>query len=617
MFEEEMARHRSFDLRIWRKLLPFLRPRRALLATIMGLMLLSAGLDVAIPLFQRYAIDRFITPATTEGLGGYLGVYALTVLAQSLIVLLFVKRSLTAEMLLGRDMKRACFVHLQKLSLSYYNTTPVGYMMSRVMSDTNRLSGLIAWGVVDAFWAAAYVSGAFVAMLLLHWRLALVVMTVAPCIALLTWYFQNKILACNRQVRKENSRLTAAYNEGVMGARTAKILVMEENNTAEFTGIAGEMYRYSVRAAILNGLYIPIVSFFSSLAVALVLTRGGYLVMADGLRFGTFAAFITYGVGIFEPIQQLARILADTISAQANIERVAGLLEQKPGIADRPEVTARYGDQFEPKTENWEPIRGDIEFQDVSFQYPDGKECVLEHFNLRIPAGAAIAIVGETGAGKSTLVNLVCRFFEPTGGQILIDGRDYRERSQLWLRGNIGYVLQTPHLFSGTIRENIRYGNLDASDEQVEAAARQVSAHTVAERLEKGYDSDVGEGGDRLSTGEKQLISFARAVLADPRIFVLDEATSSVDTATEKLIQEAIAHILRGRTSFVIAHRLSTVRHAGHILAVRDGKIVEQGRHEELMERKGYYYQLYTRQFAWEATTGALRDSKEPEPALP
>ena len=285
------------------------------------------------------------------------------------------------------------------------------------------------------------------------------------------------------------------------------------------------------------------------------------------------------------------------ISCQANIERVADLLEQEPNITDTPEVLERYGDSAEPKRENWEPIRGDIEFRDVSFRYPDGKEYVLEHLNLKIPVGTTVAIVGDTGAGKSTIVNLAGRFFEPTSGEILIDGVDYRKRSQLWLHSQIGYVLQNPHLFSGTIRENIRYGRLDATDAEVEEAARRVSADQVIDRMEQGYDTDVGEGGDRLSTGEKQLISFARAILAKPAIFVLDEATSSIDTWTEQLIQKATDELLAGHTSFMIAHRLSTVRNADLILVMKDGKIIEQGKHRELIGRRGHYYNLYSRQF--------------------
>ena len=389
---------------------------------------------------------------------------------------------------------------------------------------------------------------------------------------------------------------------GSWGAQTSKTLVIEEKNLREFQDITTEMRTAAVKAARLSAVYVPLVLFCGSLATAIVLGRGGQMVQENLLAIGTLSAFTSYAVGIFEPIQQLARNLAELISIQANIERVNTLLDQEPMVVDSPEVVERYGDTFHPKKENWEPIRGDIEFRDVSFHYPDGKEEVLSHFNLKVPAGTTVAIVGETGAGKSTLVNLACRFFEPTGGEILIDGVDYRKRSQLWLHSNIGYVLQNPHLFSGTIEENIRYGRLDATPEEIRQAAKAVSADLVAEKLEKGYQTDVGEGGNRLSTGEKQLVSFARAILADPRIFVLDEATSSIDTQTEQLIQKATETLLQGRTSFIIAHRLSTIRHADVILVVRDGKIIEQGTHQQLLSKKGYYYRLCRQQFQEENT---------------
>ena len=437
-------------------------------------------------------------------------------------------------------------------------------------------------------------------MLILNWKLALVVIVVVPVIAVLTVFFQPRILRWNRKVRKLNSKITGAFNEGITGAKTSKTLVIEDQSIGQFRELTGSMFRSGVRAARLNAVYIPLTLFFSTMTVAIVLVRGGYLVVERAVDIAMLSVFVSYAMGIFDPIQNTAAGLAEFIAMQASIERVTGLMDEIPQITDTPEVIEKYGDAFRPKRENWEPIKGDIEFKDVTFRYPDGGDNVLEHFSLHIPAGTTVAIVGETGAGKSTLVNLACRFFEPTEGQILIDGRDYRERSQLWLHSSIGYVLQSPHLFSGTVRENIRYGRLDATDEEIEAAARAVSADTVVAKLEKGWDSSVGEGGDRLSTGEKQLISFARAVLADPRIFVLDEATSSIDTQTEQLIQQAIDHLLQDRTSFLIAHRLSTIRKADLILVVRDGKIVEQGTHEALLKARGYYHDLYSKQFAEE-----------------
>ncbi len=603
---EEQEYNKPFSFKIWKGLFPFLKPYRAPLFLIVALNMFSALIDIVMPLFQRYAIDNFIEAETTDHLWAFGLTYGAVILVQALGVVIFASKAMYVEMSLGRDLKRACFVHLQTLSFSYYNVTPVGYLLARVMSDTNRIASTTAWGLVDVLWALCYVIGVFIAMFALNVQLALLIILVVPAIAILTVFFQKRILHWNRRVRKINSQITGAYNEGIVGAKTSKTLVIEEANHKDFRNLTGDMYRSSIKVARLSATYIPLVLFLSSVATALVMWRGGHMVLEDLMMLGTLSAFTSYAVGIFEPIQQLARLFADLISAQANIERVTGLLEQKPDIQDSPAVVEKYGDAFHPKKENWEPIRGDIEFQDVSFRYPDGEEYVLEHFSLKIPAGTTVAIVGETGAGKSTLVNLACRFFEPTSGKILIDGRDYRERSQLWLHSNIGYVLQNPHLFSGTVRENIRYGKLDATDEQIERAAKSVSADTVVDKLEDGYNSNVGEGGDRLSTGEKQLISFARAVLADPRIFVLDEATSSIDTRTEQLIQNAISHLLQNRTSFLIAHRLSTIRQADLILVVKDGRIVEQGKHRELLEKKGYYYSLYSKQFAEESMMKAL-----------
>ena len=603
---EEKEYTKSFDYAIWKRIFPFLKPYKKTVVMILVMNFFCSLIDIILPLFQRFAINHFIEGNTLSGIGIFAVVYIAAIALQGASVIAFTRGSMRIEMSLGKDMKRALFVHLQTLSFSYYNVTPVGYMLSRVMNDTGKIAGLIAWNFVDLLWALTYVLGVFVAMLFLNWKLALIIMLVVPAIALLTYYFQNRILKWNRQVRKINSRITSAYNEGIMGAKTAKSLVVEEKTYGEFQEITGEMRTASIRAARLSAVYLPLVLFCGSLATAIVLARGGMQVFEHAMLIGTLSAFTTYAVGIFEPIQQMARNLAEFISAQANIERVTGLLDEEPQVVDSPEVTEKYGDSFFPKKENWEPIRGDIEFRDVSFHYPDGKEEILSHFNLKIPAGTNVAIVGETGAGKSTLVNLACRFFEPTGGQILIDGKDYRERSQLWLHSSLGYVLQNPHLFSGSVMENIRYGRLDATEEEVIAAARAVHADQVVEKMELGYQSDVGEGGDRLSTGEKQLISFARAVLADPRIFVLDEATSSIDTQTEQLIQQATDKILKGRTSFLIAHRLSTIRNADLILVVKDGKIIEQGRHLELLEKKGYYYQLVRRQFTEEESQKLL-----------
>ena len=582
------------------KLLPYLRPLRGIIFGMIGLCLVAGIIDAITPQFQKYALNHFIGEETLDTLLPFILIYLGILLIQTAGNLISAFLGGKIEMYVSRDMRRASFNHLQTLSFSYYNQNSVGYIHSRVMSDTGRIGGLVSWSLMDGVWNLTYMVGSIVAMFMMNWKLCLLVLVIVPLAALASIYFQRHLVRLNRRVREINSQITSGFNEGITGAKTTKTLVAEQRMEEDFNKTSREMTKTSVRTAHFRSMFVSTISFASYIALALVLWRGGIITVKGLLGLGTLAAFTSYAMNLMEPIQWIVRALSDLVTVQVNIERFTRLMETESDVADSPEVIEKYGDAFHPKKENWEPLHGDVEFEDVSFMYPDGDEYVLEHFNLKVPQGTNVAIVGETGAGKSTLVNLVCRFFEPTKGRILIDGRDARERSQLWLHSNIGYVLQTPHLFSGTVKENLLYGKPDASMQEIEAAVKAVSADGVIARMDKGYDSDVGEGGDLLSTGEKQLLSFARAILSNPRIFVLDEATSSIDTVTEKLIQDAIEHLMKGRTSFVIAHRLSTIRQADVILVVRDGKIIEQGRHSELMKMHGYYYNLYTRQFTEE-----------------
>ena len=585
------------------KILPFLKKFRRQILSMVVFALISSLVDITIPQFQKYALDTFVGKGTMQTLVSFVIAYIAVILTGSLVNYISCAQATIIEVKVNRELRQTGFRHLQTLSFSYFNQNSIGYILARLMSDTSRIGSLVSWCLIDCVWRISYLAGAMVVMLKMNTRLALMVLSTIPLLVILFSIFQKKLIQVNREVREVNSRITGNFNEGIMGAKTIKSLAIEEKMEQRFTDVTGTMRRKSIRASRLRGLFAGTMNFASSVALAIVLWQGGYIALEE---MGTFSVFMSYAQGMIEPLRWLVDIIADLITTQVNIERFTNLLAVRSDVTDTPEVVEKYGDSFAPKKENWEPIKGDIEFRDVTFRYPDGEETVLDNFSLKIPFGTHLAIVGETGAGKSTLVNLVCRFYEPTCGQLLIDGRDARERSQLWLHSAIGYVLQTPHLFSGTVRENLLMGNPDATEAQIKEAIRVVSADEIIARLEKGLDTDVGEGGDLLSTGEKQLISFARAILADPRILILDEATASVDTMTEAKIQSAMDAVTAGRTCLMIAHRLSTVRSADLILVVKNGKIVEQGTHDALLAKKGYYHELYTRQYEDEATAKIL-----------
>lgn len=598
MADRHENRVQAFSLAPWKKLIPVTRKAWPAFWLSVVSNILLAVIDFYLPLLQSKVVDDYIVVGSLSGFGGYIAWYAFIGVMQLGLILLYFHGCMQCEACSCRDLRDACFVNLQKLSLDYHNVTSAGHNLSRVMSDTSRIAEMMAWTISDTIWGFAYIIGVFFVMARLSLKLAVTLLLIAPIVVLLTFYFQKKLIVLNREVRAQHSRITSGYNEGIMGAKTSKTMALEDKLCAEFEEITSRSAKAGILHARMRAIYVPLIVLCGTLAASVTLYRGGYMVQEGAVSLGVLSAFMTYATGLFQSFRWQAARISQLISLQANVERVANLIYETPTVTDTPEVEAKYGDCFDARRENWEEMRGEVTFEDVSFTYPDGGEEVLSHFSMHVPQGATIAIVGETGAGKSTLVNLVCRFYEPTGGRVLIDGVDVQERSQLWLHSHIGYVLQSPHLFSGTIRENIRYGRPGATDEEVEAAARAVSADRIAAKLPDGYETDVGECGDKLSTGEKQLISFARAVIAKPKIFVLDEATSSVDTHTEQMIQHATKTLMQGTTSFVIAHRLSTIRQADTILVIDHGKIVEQGTHEELLALGGAYYDLYTTQLS-------------------
>jgi ATP-binding cassette subfamily B protein len=482
------------------------------------------------------------------------------------------------------DLRKKMFIHLQELSLSYYNVTPVGWIMSRVTSDSERVAELVTWGFLDVTWGLTNILTAAIFMLMINWQLALIVFLSIPLLVIVAVQFKKKIIVEFRNVRKINSKITGAYNETITGVTVIKAFGREEDNMQSFDGLTSEMYRAGYRAAWLSALFLPVVMLISSFATATIVGFGGYQTQIGNMSIGGIQAFVSYVVFMIWPIQEMARVYAEMQHSVASAERIFSLIDAVPEITDRP-------DAFDPGS-----IQGDVVFEDVNFYYEEDKP-VLESFNLQVKRGETIALVGPTGGGKTTIVNLLCRFFEPKEGTICIGGRDYEDIAIHAIQSRVGVVLQTPHLFSGTIRDNIRYGKLDATDEEIGAAAQLAGAHDFIMKLEKGYDDEVGEGGSLLSVGQKQLISLARAVLREPEIFIMDEATSSVDTITEALIQKGMENLMEGRTSFVIAHRLSTIKNADRILVIKDGSIVEMGNHAELLRQRGHYYRLYTSQF--------------------
>lgn len=594
--EEQKEMKLKVDKTVWKEMFRYLSIFKKDFLILCGFMVGLAGMDIVFPLLTRYAIDNFVANGDYNGLTMVGVLYGLLAMGLGLIVFLFIRHAGKIEMAIVYKLRKDAFEKLQRLSFSYYDKNAVGWMIARTTSDATKISETVAWGVVDLVWGATMMLGVSVVMLIINWKLALVTLITVPVLAVVSVFFEKKMLVSYRNVRKINSKITGLFNDGIVGAKTTKTLVREELNIEEFQDVTKDMKKTSIRAATLSAGYLPMTLFISAVGTVLTLLLGSNFLMDRALTYGTLVLFITYARQFFDPILEIARIYTEMIGAQAAAERVMGLLHEKEEIVDT---------EVEEK-EDYGKIHGDVTFENVSFFYKEG-EYILKNFNLQVKAGETIALVGETGSGKSTIVNLACRFYEPSEGKILIDGEDYKKRPQSWLHQNIGYVLQAPHLFSGTIKENIRYGMLTATDEDIIEAAKVVHAHDFIMKLEKGYDTEVGEGGGMLSTGEKQLISFARAIIGKPRLFFLDEATSSIDTESEAKIQKAIEEVLENRTSFIVAHRLSTIKNADRILVIDQGEILEEGNHEELLKKRGHYYELYTNQFVEEAGREVLK----------
>ena len=595
-FEEEEF-ETQFNGQTVLRILAQTKPHWPMLVGFVALISLVALIDSYFTYLSKQIIDVAIAEQSKEALSRILKFYAVFILFQAAGVFGFIYFAGTLGERIRYDLRRTMFNHLQTLSFSYFDRTPVGWIMSRVTSDSERIAELVTWGLLDTTWAIMSIGTALIFMFYINWKLALIVMLIVPVLVIAAAEFKKLILNEYRQVRKINSKITGAYNENITGVRVTKALAREDEDLRDFQGLTQDMYVASYRAAWLSALFFPVVQLITATAVASVVYFGGRQAFVGSITIGGISAFIGYISFMMWPVQEVARVYAQMQQSIASAERVFSLIESVPGIVDKPNAIVA------------DTIAHDIVFENVSFQYEKDKP-VLADFSLTVKRGETVALVGPTGGGKSTIVNLLCRFYEPTDGRILFGDQDYTDLTLASIQSRIGMVLQTPHLFSGTILDNIRYGRLDATDEEIEEAAKMAGAHDFITTLDKGYKAEVGEGGNLLSVGQKQLISLARAVLAQPELFIMDEATSSVDTLTEALIQRGMEVMMAGRTSFVIAHRLSTIKRADRILVIENGRIVEFGNHAQLIQAQGHYYNLYTRQFRRERE--AVYDSLTP-----
>ncbi|WP_187265494.1 ABC transporter ATP-binding protein [Reinekea thalattae] len=584
------------------------QPHKKLFHKIIFLALCCAMIEASLTLVTKAVVDDMVALGPEINLQKYALLYLAMIAVFVSCIRAFIRITGRLSSELMYSLRKQTFEHLQSLSFSFFDKNAVGWLLSRVTSDIARIARVIAWGTLDLFWGVPFIIAIFTVLLVLDLKVGLTVLALFPLLVAVAWLFNTKILKSSRKVRRTNSRLTAIYNESIAGIQTSKVLNREQENLQAFKVDSAMMHKQSKHNLLLTSAFYPFINLFISVAIGVGLWLGGIEVLVGTLTLGSLVAFMTYARMLMDPMLEVSGKLAELQRTTACVERVVGLLDVEPEISDSHYVRQKMVNAMAAGSnviDGGDETISSIEFNDVSFAYKQN-EPVLSSFNFKTEAGKTIALVGATGSGKSTIVNLLARFYEPTSGELKINGLDYRQRSLAWLQSNFGIVLQTPFLFTGSVASNIRYGKLDASDEEVIAAAKAVNAHELIMKMEHGYQTQVQEGGNNLSTGQKQLISFARAIIHNPQILIMDEATSSVDTQTEHLLQQSLKAVLKGRTSFVIAHRLSTIRAADEILVIDKGELIEQGDHQALMNKQGVYYGLYQKQFQTEQQASLL-----------
>ena len=574
-----MNKKKIVDINVFKDLIKFYKIEYKKLYMLMFVVVISGILQAVVPLSIKLLTDDFITKQNLKGfiIAG-IGFFSLVIISTLAIYSFYVFGG-KLEYQVSKEIRKSVFERIEKFSLTNIKKYETGELISRLTSDVQKLSEVFSWGVIDACHSIIVLLISISIMLYLSYTLTLMLFLILPAIYIVTVIFQKNILKFQRKVRDYNSKIIRSYTESLSYIKTIKALGIEDKKKKEFKAYNEKYRKYNLLSILISAIFVPTVMFVASIGVGFAFNFSSISVMRNVMTYGAFLSFLTYSFQIFEPFKMLAQIFTDLKSAQASAERVFQILYEEDEILEEEESDLDF--------------EGNIKFENVSFHYFDDDKLILKDFNFEIKNGESVAFIGSTGSGKSTIVNLICKFYNPTSGDIYLDGINYRNIDKTCLYNNLGYVLQQPQLFSISIKENIKFGNENATDEEILKVCNLLGIDEFISKLPNGIDTVIGETGYNISGGQKQLISFARALIKNPKLLILDEATSSIDTETEKIIQNKMKDILKGKTSIIVAHRLSTIKHCDKIVLIENGNILEQGTHLELLDKKEIYYKMY------------------------